>query len=187
MAKDINLLPDITLNEEKDAKQQKLLTIVSMAILIIGAVGLLGTVTVDLTLGDVLQGAQKETTELKTTVQNYNDVEITQRAIKSKLTTSGNIIKSAKDFKTDLQNLELLLPESGVTIQTVTIDKTNRASLTGKAGTSESFKQYINNILSSDKGGKFFSDINLGTVSTIKDGSLQFNLTMQLTKDGASK
>lgn len=187
MAKDINLLPDITLNEEKEAKQQKLLTIISMAILIVGAVGLLGAITVDLTMGEVLQRAQNENNELKNTVRNYADVELTQRAIKAKLTTSGNILQNAKDFKTDLQNLESLLPESGITIQTISIDKTNKVSLTGKASTSESFNEYINNVLSIDKGGKFFTDINLGTVSTIKDGSLQFNLTMQLKKVEATQ
>ena len=187
MAKDINLLPDITLNEEKEAKQQKLLTIISMAILIVGAVGLLGAITVDLTMGEILQRTQNENNELKKTVQNYADVELTQRAIKAKLSTSSNILNTAKDFKTDLQNLEALLPENGITIQTIAIDKTNKVSLSGKASTSESFNQYINNILNNEKGGKFFTDINLGTVSTIRDGSLQFNLTMQLKKAEATQ
>lgn len=187
MAKDINLLPDITLNEEKSAKQQKLLTVISMAILIVGLVGVLGAITVDLTMGSILEKAQADNDKLKETVRQFADVEIMQRTIKAKLTTTGIILTNAKDIKTHLQNIQALLPENGISIQSVALDKANRITISGKAADSQSFKLYIANILSSDKGTKFFDDISLGSVSTTKDGSLQFSLTMELKKVEASQ
>ncbi len=182
MAKDINLLPDITLNEEKESKRQKLLTITSLAILIVGAIALLGAFTIDITLGQVLKGLQTENDKLRETVRTYADVELMQRSIKAKLTASGNIIAEAKDYKADFENLQSVLPDSGISIQSIAIDKTRKVAVSGKANDSASFNNYIGNILNQEKGARFFDDINLGSVATAKDGTLQFTLSMNIKK-----
>lgn len=187
MAKDINLLPDITLNEEKDAKKQKLLTYVSMAILIAGVVALLLAFTFDITLGTIQKGVEEENAKRIEAMSSYAEVEIMQRTVKSKLTTSATILKASKDYKTHLENLQSILPENGISIQSILIDKTDKITLAGKANDSVSFNLYINNLLSADKGVKFFDDVNLTTVSSAKDGTIQFGLTMNLKKAEAAK
>jgi Tfp pilus assembly protein PilN len=182
MAKDINLLPDITLNEERESKRQKLLTVVSMAILVIGTFGLLAAIAIDITLGEVHKRVVAENTKLIETISTYADVEIMQKTLKAKLTTSGTILNAAKDYKTDLENLQSVLPESGIAIQSIGIDKTNKVSISGKASDSSSFNAYVSNLLDREKGSKFFDDITLGSVSTAQDGTLQFSLAMMLKK-----
>lgn len=187
MAKDINLLPDITLNEEKESKRQKLLTVSSLAILVVGVFALLASIAIDITLGEIHKKLVAENTQLIETISTYADVEIMQKTLKAKLNTSGSILKASKDYKLDLENLQSMLPDSGISIQSVGIDKTDKISIAGKATNSSSFNAYVSNLLDREKGSKFFDDITLGSVSTAQDGTLQFSLSMLLKKDEVSK
>ncbi len=186
MAKDINLLPDVTLTEERESKLQKLLTIVSMAILVVGVIALIAVITIDLTLNDGYKKLVDENDGKKAQVLGYAETELSQRAIKSKLVTSSNVIKAAKDYKTIIENIQSIVPD-GITISDVAIDKTDKIVLNGKANNSESFYNYIKNLLDTEKGAKYFTDVVLGSVNTTKDSDLQFNITMTLVKAGGNQ
>jgi hypothetical protein len=186
MAKEINLLPDVTLKEERESKLQKLLTIISMAIFVVGIIAVIAVFTIQITLNEGYKKVVQENETKKGQVLGYVDTELAQRAIKSKLDTSATVIAAAKDYKTTLENILSILPD-GIIISDVAIDKTDKITLNGKANNSESFYNYIKNLLDPEKGGKFFTDINLGSVSTTKDGDLQFNITMSSIKAGGAQ
>ncbi len=181
MAKEINLLPDITLKEERESKLQKLLTIVSMAIFVIGIIAVIAVFTIQITLNESYKKVVQENDSKKTQVLGFADTELSQRAIKAKITTSMNTLSAAKDYKTVIENIQSIVPD-GITISDVAIDKTDKIVLNGKANNSESFYNYVKNVLDKEKGAKYFTDINLGSVSTTKDGDLQFNISMTLVK-----
>jgi len=187
MSKDINLLPDVTLKEEKESKQQKLLTIVSMAILIIGIVGIIGAFTIDITYTNSFKKISEANVEKGKEILGYADTESYQRAIKSKLGTSTNILKAAKDYKTIVENVQSMLPDAGVTVSDIAIDKSDRININAKAADAPTFKLLERNLLDKTKGGKYFTDVNFGSISTTKDGILQFNIAMSLLKNGGSK
>ncbi len=188
MAKDINLLPDVTLKEEKEGKQQKLLTIISMAILVIGIFLLIGIFTYEYTVTETYNKLIKDNNERKNIVLSFADAELYQRNIKSKLATSTNILSAAKDFKTVVQNVEDLKPQGGITITDITIDKTNKVGINMASDNSDNFKLYIQNVLDKDKGQKYFTDIALGGVSSTREGGLQYNMSMTVKPNtGESK
>ena len=184
MSKDINLLPDVTLKEEKESKQQKLLTIVSMAILIIGIVGIIGAFTIDITFTNSYKKITEENIQTGKEILDYADTESYQRAIKSKLTTAGNIIKAGKDYKTIIENIQNLVPETGVTISDLSLDKADKVTLNAKSDTTENFKVFYKNILDKSKGGIYFDEVTIGSVSTTREGALQFNVSMKKEKNG---
>lgn len=186
MSKEINLLPDITLKEERENKLQKLLTIISMAIFIIGIIAAIVVFTIQLTLNTSYNKLVQDNEEKKTEVLNFAQTELTQRAIKSKLVTATNVITEAKDYKTTVENIQSVVPD-GITISDVSIDKTDKIILNGKANSADSFYNYVKNILDEKQGSKYFTDVNLGSVSTTKDGDLQFNISMSLVKSGGNQ
>ncbi|MDQ3098438.1 MAG: hypothetical protein M3Q44_01710 [bacterium] len=186
MAKEINLLPDVTLKEERESKLQKLLTIISMAIFVVGIIAVIAVFTIQITLNEGYKKVVQENEIKKEQVLGYVETELAQRAIKSKLLTSASVITASKDYKTTIENIQSIVPD-GITISDVGIDKTDKIVLNGKANNSESFYNYVKNLLDPEKGGKFFADINLGSVSTTKDGDLQFNITMSTIKAGGAK
>jgi archaellum component FlaF (FlaF/FlaG flagellin family) len=186
MAKDINLLPDVALKEEKQSKVQKLLTISSMAILIVGGVVVLGVYTIFLTTKADYDKVQRENETLKHNILTYAETEIIQRGISSKVTASSTIIKTAKDYKTVVENIQNLVPD-GIVISDIQIDKTDKIALNAKANTSVSFNEYVVNLLDPLKGGKKFANITIGSVSGSKDGALQFNIVMNLLKSEEEK
>jgi Tfp pilus assembly protein PilN len=186
MAKDINLLPDVTLKEEKESKQQKLVTIISMLILIVGAIGLIGAFTYFTIVQDDYNKIVLENKKTQEKILEYANTEITQRSLKTKLVTAGNVLKAAKDYKTNIEDIQSLVPD-GISISDITIDKANKINMNGKANNSDSFSEYVRNILDPEKGSKKFTDIALGNVSSVKDGGLQFSISMTIIKPGVQK
>ncbi|MDQ3239149.1 MAG: hypothetical protein M3P33_01360, partial [bacterium] len=164
MAKDINLLPDVALKEEKQAKLQKLLTISSMAILLVGLLAVLAIYTIYFTTKKDVDKIKASNTTLEENLNTYATTEILYRGITVKQTAAIGILKLAKDYKTIVEEIQNLIPD-GIVVSDIQIDKSDKITLNAKANTSSSFDQYISNLLSSDKGGKNFSNVSIGSIS----------------------
>jgi hypothetical protein len=85
-----------------------------------------------------------------------------------------------------MEQIQALVPD-GISVTDITLDKSNKITINGKSNTSESFAAYIGNILDPEKGGKNFSDINLGSITTTKEGELQFTVSMALITPGGTQ
>jgi hypothetical protein len=186
MSKDINLLPDVALKEEKQGKIQKLLTITSMAILIVGGLAVVAVYTIFLTTKSEVDRVLKLNDSLRTNILNFAETEIIQRGIVAKISAASTVLKGAKDYKTVVEDIQTLVPD-GIVISDIQIDKSDKIALNAKANTSTSFNEYVRNLLDPEKGGKRFANVTIGSVSGAKDGSLQFNLVMNLIKAEGAK
>lgn len=187
MAKDINLLHDVTLSEEKSFKTQKLLTISSMAILSIGIVALVAVITMSLVLSNNITSIKDTNASLKNDVTRYADTELLQRNIKAKLTSVKTILSNSHNYSEILGQVQELVP-GGVTIGNITLGDKGAVTLAGKANDSTAFDTFVNNIIKkSDGANPTFNSVNLGSLSTDKEGNIQFNITMNLGSAGPAK
>ena len=187
MPKDINLLPDITLEEEKQEKRRKLFTMISIGIILIGVVIILAVYTIDITLSQTEKKLITENEEREKITLSFAEIEFQQRVISAKLKAAEKIINSAKNFKQIFEQLESVRPQNGIAYQSIAIDAKNKMNLSIKATNSEFFREYINNLLNQEKGGKYFEQIDLSGVTSNKDGTLQFTITMSIKKDEETK
>jgi Tfp pilus assembly protein PilN len=183
MSKDINLLPDITLQEEKQDRLKKLLTLTTMSILVVGMVGVIIVFAVEITLRNQFNSLIEANEQLTSDILRYKELELDQRDLKSKLGAALKIREDSNNYEFILRSLEELTP-NGTTYNNLNITNDNLLSVTGLVDSSTNFNQFVTNMLANqDKPEGVFSDITLSSLSRTQDGAYQFTLTAMIKKD----
>lgn len=183
MSKDINLLPDITLQEEKQDHLKKLLTLTTMSILVVGMIGVIIVFAVEITLRNQFNSLIEANEQLTSDILRYKELELDQRDLKSKLGAALKIRKDSNNYEFILRKLEELTP-NGTTYNNLNITNDNLLSITGLVDSSTNFNQFVTNMLANqDNPAGVFSDITLSSLSRTQDGAYQFTLTAMIKKD----
>lgn len=181
MAKDINLLPDITLQEEKQERTRRLLTLISMSVLVLGMVGVVVVFAIQITMDRQYQAIIKTNKELENDIKNYVEVELNQRDLKSKLTAIDTIRKESKDFEFLLKKLQDVTPE-GVSFTDISITKENIMSITGTVNTTSNLNVFVGKLLEVQLETKsVFQDISITSLARNETENYQFTITSTVT------
>ena len=187
MAKDINLLPDITLQEEKQEKIRKLLTLISMSILVIGMVATVIVFAIQITMDKQLTTINNTNTDLVTDILSFSALELDQRDLVSKLEAIKFIRDASKNYKIVLQTLEDNSPP-GVSPTNITITQDDIMTFTGTVNSTTTLHEFIERLLTVQKSEKpFFNDIAISSLTRSETGEYQFAISCRVITKNRSK
>lgn len=178
MAKDINLLPDITLQEEKQERTRKLLTLISMSILVVGMVGVVIVFAVHMQLTRQYNNIVDANKELESEITSEAKVETLYRDVISRLSAIQTIRNNSKDFEFVLKKLQDLTPE-GVSFTDISIAKDNQIAITGTVNSSTNFDTFVQRLIEAQKeDNSVFQDIALASFARNQTENYQFTINM---------
>lgn len=182
MAKDINLLPDVTLAEEKELRLKKLLTLISVSAMLLSIVGLIVVFATQIFFQRELNTVTEKNNRIREELQEYTQLELDYRAYKSKLTAIGTIRKEAINQERYVSKITELLP-SGIEITTLQITDQLITSVNGKADSSESIHNFVKNLIAEGaKADGYFTNVGMDNLSLDQEGNFQFRISMTAKK-----
>jgi Tfp pilus assembly protein PilN len=181
MAKDINLLPDITLQEEKQERTRKLLTLISMSILVLGMVGVVVVFAIQITMQRQYNTLVETNNQLIKDIELYATLENSQRDLVSRISAIDLIRKNAKNFEYVLTKIIELSP-SEISYTTLSITNDNVLTMTGSTNSAENLNLYVGKLIEEqDKEGAFLEDISITSLSKTEANNYQFTITTLVT------
>lgn len=182
MAKDINLLPDITLAEEKELRLKKLLTLISVSAMLISIVGVIVVFATQIFLQRQLDTNTDKNNSLREELQQFVQLELDYRAYKSKLTAIGTIRTDAVNQEAYLTKLTELLP-SGIGITSVQMTEQMLVAVNGISDSSDGLNNFIKNLVAeSAKPDAYFTNVGMDSLSLDQEGNFQFRISMTAQK-----
>lgn len=182
MAKDINLLPDVTLAEEKELRLKKLLTLISVSAMLLSIVGVIVVFATQIFFQRELNAVTEKNNQLREELREHTQLELDYRAYKSKLTAIGNIRKEANNQEVYVSKITELLP-SGIEITSLQITEQLITSVNGRADSSDSINNFVKSLIAeSVKTDGYFSNVGMDNLSLDQEGNFQFRITMTAKK-----
>ncbi len=187
MAKGINLLPEIALAEEKELRVKKLLTLVSISVLLIGAIAVIVTFSIYIFLQKQLDNLVLVNNNLREDITGFVPLELKQRAVKSKIVAIKNIRSGSNNFDQYLSSL-ISMAGDGISLTSISIVESLSIQLAGTASSSDTVKTFLSNLLA-DQANKdgLFKDVTLGSISQSQNGDFQFTITMSAKGGSVTK
>lgn len=181
MKKEINLLPQLVEESEREKKLKKILSIGSPIALVLYGILL---VIIYIYWNIQVTGA----TEIKDKISNTQNTITTQketesmyRGVKAKLGGVSIILNGHLNYATVLSHIEQIIPgEISLTSLNIKEDGTIEISL--QSPNSALLTTFINSLLDQNVGGKYFSHASLTSLVLSKDGSYLFSLNFHLNQ-----
>lgn len=134
MPQDINLLPEQTGEDKQQAKQQKLISQVSVVVLAITILAVVGLFATKLIIQARLDSLDKNIATQDQRIQAKKSEEGVYRALDAKLTSLSSFFATQKHFSTFLREFSKTVPDS-MTVTDMLVDTKNQATITGKVST----------------------------------------------------
>ncbi len=134
MAQDINLLPSQTAEVTPKVRQQKMLTTVSVVVLIITIVAVGGLFAGKLALQASLTSIDNSINTETQKVQTYKEAEGVYRALDTKLTSLSNFFATQKHYSTFLTQFSQTVPAS-MQLTDMSVDASDIATISGTVTT----------------------------------------------------
>lgn len=179
-SKQINLLPKIEVNEEKVALTLRL-RVVSIIVVALALVAEGVLLTYSLSIVDRSRNVREQITRLEETIASYKEVESQALVLKQKVRAISSIIKAEFSYPKLLSDLASLMTQD-MYFTELSAESSGKVTLTGVAKSSTDLGTFIANITDPQKGGVYFSEATLGSLSGAKDGSYRFTLTLTYKK-----
>ena len=175
---DINLMPTEARTSESFNSLQKKLTIFSTVILV--AVAIFTVVTLVLfTVAKGEEAKQKARIEKASAeVNSYQSTEELLTVVDKKVKTANKVLGSRLVY-TDIMNKVAELMPQDVYFGDLRIEG-NKITTSAKARTSAHVAGLVSSFVSSEKGKKLFSNVNIDSLATDQDGFYAFAITMQV-------
>lgn len=181
MPREINLLP------AKDAAQERFETL-NRKLIFASAVILVATIVSIAAIfgywGLILRQKNQVANDINTAtaiIKTYEESEFLQRTLKTNLSRLNEIFVSQTDFEQILGQIQEVVIE-GVALSDLAIAKDGKIVLTGEARTSTDLSAFLRGLVDSGKGGKYFSNVNVSTLSSDKSSTYKFSLTMTMVE-----
>ncbi|RJR27393.1 hypothetical protein C4561_02475 [candidate division WWE3 bacterium] len=182
----INLIPQQEVQEQTKTKVVKLSTVVSILILIIvGGIGgyfFYQTTTLSGSIDDL----DSEVEKLRAEINSLAPVEISARNLDSKYKVLNEIFASRGNYSMLAEELRARTPE-GILIDSFTLQKGTKISLSGVANNYILISNFMNNLLSPEfQGGNpqlrgMFTSVSLNSVNLEKSkGLVRFAITVDI-------
>jgi Tfp pilus assembly protein PilN len=179
VAGEINLLPQREYEFQKREQVQRWLYLASVVVLIlelsavIGVFGFLGIRSLE------IEGLNKQIEDTKTAIQNLSSVESLQMTLKQKASKIASITQNQRRFDKALEKVTEVMP-NGVRLSGIDISDHNELSTSGEAQNSAELSSFLLNLIDEEKGGKYFDEVNVNSLSRVAGGLYDFGLNMKV-------
>lgn len=177
MTGDINLLPESHRHFEKRLQFKKRLEIGSIIVLVLTIVIIIGVFVFWSRQTKQLADLKASIKTQEERINNYKDLEGKISILKSKVTAINTIVSSDSQFRQTIDTMGVLVAESGVSLQTLSLSEDGRLVIAAKANNSDELSSFIN--LLSDPS-KQFESTTLSSLSAEGDGSYKFNISLKV-------
>jgi Tfp pilus assembly protein PilN len=134
MAQDINLLPEQSGEDKQKLQQRKMLTQVSVGVLVLTIVAVAGLFAGKLFLQVRSGNLDKDIAAQDQRIKAKHNEEGVYRTLDAKLTSLSSFLAGQKHFSTFFENFSQTVPDS-MSLTDVTIDENGLATITGKVST----------------------------------------------------
>lgn len=182
MAREINLLPPKDVAQERLEALSRRLIIASAAVLIITAsiiVAIFGYLGVLSKRGADLE---KDFNSYVEVINSHAEVETYQRLVKANIGRLSQVLADRVDFSQVLAHLrEVAVP--GIAFTDLSMDTDGKLTISGIGSSSVHLAASLNNLLDPQKGGKYFTDVNIASLSGDKTGAYRFTISLLIIKD----
>ncbi len=171
---DINLIPQETAKSEDFDKLRSKLTVISIIILVLTAVGAIVTLAFFAYLVSQRENLISRVEQASATVNSYKENEELLVVAKDKSSTAAKIISSRLDQVNIFTTLAQIIPKN-VYFSDIKITA-HDTQISGKAKSSADIAGLISSLLSSE-GAKVISGVSVNSLSSDETGQYTFGLT----------
>lgn len=179
MKKDINLLPQIKQESEKEKKIKKLLTVGSPIILVVYLVLL---VIVFIYWNIQVGAANDISNKINSTQQaisGQSETESLYRGIKTKANGVSQILGKHLNYAQIIAHIEQVSPPD-ISLTNMSIRDDGAIEISLQAPNSTVLASFINTLLDNNSGGKYFNHVKLTSLVFSHDGTYLFTLSFKL-------
>lgn len=180
----INLLPQQTENEIKSGVYRRKINVTALVTLgVIGAI-IVAIIAYQIFLKIRANDITARTEKAETKIQDNQDIEITNLALKEKVDKIEQILTSEIPTSVLIHQVGVdSATSTPIKITNITSSASGETFVDGTADNSAIFSQWIDN-LTSDSSKEFFSKINLVSLNRSTEGNYKFSFKMTFLKKG---
>ena len=178
MKKDINLLPQLKEESDKEKKIKKYLTVGSPIILVLYGLLLVVVyiywniqISAANDINNKISGAEKSISEQK-------EVESLYRGTKTKISGVSQLLGQHLNYAQIIAHIEQIAP-ADISLTSLVIKDDGTIEISLQASNSVILAAFINALLDNNSGGKYFSHAKLTSLVFSADGTYLFSLSFQ--------
>lgn len=182
MKKDINLLPQLKEESDKEKKIKKYLTVGSPIILVLYGLLLVVVyiywniqISAANDINNKINGAEKSISEQK-------EVESLYRGTKTKISGVSQLLGQHLNYAQIITYIEQIAP-ADISLTNLTIKDDGTIEISLQTPNSSVLSSFINALLDVNSGGRYFSHAKLTSLVFSADGTYLFSLSFQLNPE----
>jgi Tfp pilus assembly protein PilN len=179
MAGEINLLPQKQYEAEQKEKALRWIYLAITVLLILDLVVVVAVFGYWTTKKVQINNSNNKITKVTQTIKNYKNVEVLQQVVKQESKSIVSIEATKRNMNNVLDKIAELTPE-GVRLENFSVSEKNEIGAKVTSRDPYVFSSFLINLADENKGGKYLSDISVGSLTSDSSGvyscSLQFNL-----------
>lgn len=179
MKKDINLLPQIKQESEREKKVKKLLTVGFPIILV---VYLLLLIIVFVYWNIQVSTSNDTSSRINSTekaISDQRETESLYRGIKTKVSGVSQVLGKHLNYAQIISHIEQIAP-ADISLTNMAIKDDGTIEISLQAPNSTVLTAFINTLLDNNTGGKYFNHVKLTSLVFSHDGTYLFSLSFKL-------
>lgn len=182
MAGEINLLPQREYEVQRKELIQRWFYLASVFLLVlellavVGVFGFLGVRSLE------IRRLTSEINKTTKTIQDLSAVEGLQATLEKKAAKILSITDKQRRLDKVLEKVAEVMP-NGVKLSGINLSDKNDLVTSGEARNSTDLSTFLINLIDEEKGGKYFSEVNVGSLASSSEGKYSFGLNMKIKEE----
>jgi len=183
----INLLPHEAAKKEAQERVRRVSSLGAIALLVgVGAIST-GVFIFRMMASREVAALEKKIKEQRERIVAQKDIELKALTLEKKMEVLGGVLTNAPHFSVLMGTLQSLTPAE-VSITNLSVLSAERATISGVATSYLGLARFIRSLRDPASGGKFFSEVDLRSVSLDAQGGLvKFSLETDLVPKSLRK